>query len=303
MNGLTPGDVPVCWRCRIRCWLYARAVSEQRREPSDGTDEMVLGRPSAALSPYVDRYIGYRQERLSSGRHQGLPSRHMTLIISLADPVTVLTMPGLPGSAHTFPGLISGLHAGPVTIAADRLQFGIHVDLTPWAAGALLGHPAGVLAGGVYGITSVLGVRGSELLERVREAADWASRFAAIDLVLGRAQASGVWTAQPEVTQAWTALLRTGGRIPVHQLARHVGWSRRYLSERFRRELGLAPKTAGRVIRFDRSHTALTRQGRPGLAQIAADCGYADQAHLTREWRELAGQTPSAWMAAELRGG
>ena len=261
--------------------------------------EMVLRRPSAALSPYVDRYVGYRQDRLASGTHQGLPSRSMTLIISLADPVTVLSMPDPTATPQAFPGLISGLHAGPVTIAADRVQYGIHVELTPWAAGALLGHPAGVLASGIYDIRDVLGTRGSELLDRVREARDWTSRFAALDRVLG-AHSERAWAPRPEVAQAWTTLVRTGGRVPVNQLARHVGWSRRHLGERFRTELGLSPKTAGRVIRFDRSHTALTRPARSGLAQIAVECGYADQAHLTREWRELAGLTPSAWMAAEL---
>ncbi len=264
-----------------------------------GAAEMVLGRPSASLSPYVDRYVGYRQDRLPSGTHRGLPSRSMTLIISLADPVTVLSMPDPTATPQTFPGLISGLRAGPVTIAADRFQFGIHVELTPWAAGALLGHPAGVLGSSVFDVTDVMGRRGSELLDRVREATDWESRFAAVERVLG-ADLRREWTPPPEVSEAWTALVRTGGRIPVHQLARHVGWSRRHLGDRFRRELGLTPKAAGRVIRFDRSHTALTRPTRSGLAQIAAECGYADQAHLTREWREFAGQTPSAWMAAEL---
>jgi len=264
-----------------------------------GAVEMVLGRPSAALSPYVDRYVGYRQDRLTCGTHQGLPSRSMTLVVSLAEPIRMLSLPDPTAPPQAFTGLISGLHAGPVTIAADRFQFGLHIELTPWAAGALLGHPAGVLAGGVYDVADVLGRCGTELVERVREAPDWASRFAALDRVLG-AQVGLAWTPQPEVEQAWTALLRTGGRIPVQHLARHVGWSRRHLGERFRRELGLSPKTAGRVIRFERSHTALTRPTRAGLAEIAAVCGYADQAHLTREWRDLAGQTPSAWMAAEL---
>lgn len=264
-----------------------------------GASEMVLGRPSAALAPYVDRYVGYRQSRLQAGTHQGLPSRSMTLIISLADPVRMLSKPDLAAAPQTFTGLIGGLHAGPVTIAADRLQYGIHVALTPWAARALLGHPAGVLAGGVYDVADVLGARGGELIARVREAPDWASRFAALEHVLAARMDQG-WVPQPEVGHAWTTLVRTGGRIPVQQLAQQVGWSRRHFGERFRRELGLSPKAAGRVIRFERSHNFLIRPHRGALAEIAAECGYADQSHLTREWRELAGQTPSTWMAAEL---
>ncbi|MEJ7703004.1 MAG: AraC family transcriptional regulator [Geodermatophilaceae bacterium] len=268
-------------------------------EPSAGAAEMVLGRPSAALSPYVDRYVGYRQNRLTDGTHQGLPSRSMTLIVSLADPIRVLSMPDPGASPKEFTGLISGLHAGPVTIAADRFQFGIHIELTPWAAGALLGHPAGAIAGDVYDLADIMGARAADLIDRVREAPDWAARFAAPDQILG-APAHRQCAPEPEVTHAWNLLLHTGGRIPVQELADHVGWSRRQFGERFRRELGLTPKAAGRVIRFQRSHLALTRPERPELADIAAVCGYADQAHLTREWRDLAGQTPTAWMAAEL---
>ncbi len=57
---------------------------------------------------------------------------------------------------------------------------------------------------------------------------------------------------------------------------------------------GLGVKTAGRVARFSRS-TDLVRSGRP-LAEVAARCGYADQQHLSREWRGLAGTSPSRWL-------
>lgn len=262
-------------------------------------NEAVLGKPAPGLGRYVDNYVGYRQEGRADGLHQGLPSRSLTLVISLADPVRLLRMPDPAAAPDAFTALIAGLHAGPVTLAADELQYGIHVNLTPWAAGALLGHPARVLAGGVYDVRDVLGTRGTELVERVREAPDWPARFAALDAMLGSGLDRG-WEPQPEVAQAWAALVRSGGRVPVHNLARDIGWSRRHLGERFRQELGLSPKAAGRVIRFQRSHGALVKAHRAGLAEIAAECGYADQAHLTREWRDLAGQTPTAWMAAEL---
>ncbi len=79
-----------------------------------------------------------------------------------------------------------------------------------------------------------------------------------------------------------------------------MGWSRRHLSERFRVELGLAPKVAGRVVRFERARRLLERADRPGLADLASACGFYDQAHLNREWRELAGCSPTAWLAEEL---
>jgi transcriptional regulator GlxA family with amidase domain len=54
-----------------------------------------------------------------------------------------------------------------------------------------------------------------------------------------------------------------------------------------------------RVMRFERARRLLVSHARPALADVAAACGYADQAHLTRDWRALAGQSPRAWLASE----
>ncbi|WP_249715084.1 helix-turn-helix domain-containing protein [Rhizomonospora bruguierae] len=84
-------------------------------------------------------------------------------------------------------------------------------------------------------------------------------------------------------------------------LAREIGWSTRYLSRRFA-EIGLAPKVAGRVARFDRARRLMVaRGGAYPLAALAADCGYADQAHLTREFGALAGAPPARWWREEFR--
>ena len=73
-----------------------------------------------------------------------------------------------------------------------------------------------------------------------------------------------------------------------------------------RAETGLTPKAAGRVIRFDRARKLLVRELATAtadyrLADLAAACGYFDQAHLAREFRALAGCPPSQWLAEEFR--
>ena len=89
-----------------------------------------------------------------------------------------------------------------------------------------------------------------------------------------------------------------GGRTQVAGVASDVGWSTRHLEQRFRGELGITPKAAVRITRFERSVDA-ARDPRRRLADVAADCGYADQAHLAREWRDLAGLPPSRWRAED----
>ena len=75
---------------------------------------------------------------------------------------------------------------------------------------------------------------------------------------------------------------------------------RRHLTEQFRRSYGIGPKECARVIRFERARALLGSGRRPTLAEVAAACGYADQSHLTRDWKRFAGSTPSAWLADEL---
>jgi transcriptional regulator GlxA family with amidase domain len=91
----------------------------------------------------------------------------------------------------------------------------------------------------------------------------------------------------------------------VAELAGETGWSPRHLDNRFRSEIGLTPKAAARVIRFDRARRMLMRRvrdgGPPALADLAAAGGYYDQAHLAREFRGLAGCPPSRWLAEEFR--
>jgi transcriptional regulator GlxA family with amidase domain len=86
-------------------------------------------------------------------------------------------------------------------------------------------------------------------------------------------------------------LCGTGGRARVESVADHVGWSRRHLAARFQGEFGLAPKRLARVARFQRARALI--DARLPLAIAAAEAGYADQSHLNRDWRALAGRTPT----------
>ena len=85
----------------------------------------------------------------------------------------------------------------------------------------------------------------------------------------------------------------------------HVALSPRHLTTLFQRELGLSPKRVARLVRFDaglRRADAGGRAGRPvELAAVAAACGYADQSHLDREFRDHLGTSPTGWLAEEHR--
>ena len=95
---------------------------------------------------------------------------------------------------------------------------------------------------------------------------------------------------RPRWRGRYARLAAADGRLAVGPLADEVGWSRRHLAARWRRDVGMGPKAVARVLRFQRA-LRLLRAGR-GLADVAYDCGFADQPHLNREFRALGGSTP-----------
>jgi AraC-like DNA-binding protein len=245
-------------------------------------------------------YSGYRQEGVPPGRHRGLPSPYLTLIITLDDPLTVSAHPDPADPPGTYVTLAGGLHTTPAVITHPGRQSGIQLALSPLGARALLGRPAGELAGIDVDGSEVLGDAARELHERLREVVSWPARFALLDEIL-LAHADLDQQVTPDIAEAWRLLTCSGGRIQAGELARRVGWSARYLQRRLLTETGLTQKAAARVTRFDRARRTLQRQPGLPLAGLAAGCGYYDQAHLAREFRDLAGCPPSAWLAEEFR--
>jgi AraC-like DNA-binding protein len=286
-----------------------------RESSAHVVDEHLRGIPAEPLRRYVAAYTGYRQRGVPPARHRGLPSPYLTLIFTLDEPLTIAAHPDPRQPPGEFGTLLGGLHSVPALITHAGAQSGIQVALRPLGARALLGLPAGELAELDVPAEAVLGGVCAELRDRVRAAAGWPERFAVLDeILLRRVAAAGALrpdalrpdAAGAEVSWAWRQLLREGGALRVSELAAGTGWSGRHLTSRFRAEIGLTPKAAARVIRFDRARKLLVRnltEATPGyrLADLAADCGYFDQAHLAREFRALAGCPPSQWLAEEFR--
>ncbi len=199
----------------------------------------------------------------------------------------------------SFLSFVGGLHAAPALVESRGDTEGLHVVLKPLGARALLGVPAGALAGGVFHLDDVLGSpTDSELQARLREARTWARRFDVLDELF--AARLGPQSAAPELAWACRKIIEQRGGARVEGVARDIGWSRRHLSERFGAELGITPKTLARIVRFEQACALIRRRGGGALAHIAAAADYYDQSHMTREWLALAGCTPRTWIREEL---
>jgi AraC-like DNA-binding protein len=135
------------------------------------------------------------------------------------------------------------------------------------------------------------------LEERLMDCASPDTAFAvlkrAVDARLAQRDGAGA----PRRVQEAIASLARGGEV--HRVAREVGMSERSLYRDLVRWSGLAPKILARILRMQRCLAAL-RAGQTPLALLALRMGYADQAHMTRELKALAGVTPRE-VAAPVR--
>jgi AraC-like DNA-binding protein len=218
------------------------------------------------------------------------------LILSFGPRLDVVDKPGGEGAGRSYVSFVAGLHPGPTLTQVEGSQFGLQVYLTPLGAYQILGIPGAALAHRVVEPEAVAPGLAGSLPDHLASLPTWAERFAVVDDVLLRMADRGP-APDPLVSWMWRRLQDSGGRITVAELVRKSGWSHRHVTTRFREQVGLTPKAASRVIRFERAAVSLA-SGAPALADIAARSGYADQSHLTREFVRLAGDTPARFATA-----
>lgn len=258
--------------------------------------------PAPGLRDCIAFYSGYQQRGVPPRTHRGLPSPYLTLIVTFDEPLVIARHVDPRRTPGAYDTLIGGLHTTPAIITHGGSQSGVQLAVHPHGARSLFGLPAGELSGIDFELGELCAPLARELQQRVQAASSWSQRFDAIDQVLLRAM-DPARAPSPEVLQAWR-ILRSDAGTSTAALARRVGWSERHLRSRFVTEIGLTPKAASRVFRFDLARRDLQRRGASGtfsLADLAPAHGYYDQAHLAREFRALAGCSPTRWLAEEFR--
>jgi len=246
--------------------------------------------PPGDLAPYVDRLWLRTTLRAPARVHRVLPDGCADVIIDA--------------------GRASAALVGPMTRAievADDPSELIAVRFKPGTAAALTGCPLSELTDASVELTA-LGLGGA-LADRIAGAAArgdaprLAARIPLSAIAHARMAELVGWLRQrladaappdPRIARA-VARLSTG-EVRVDDVADALGLTRQHLARGFRREVGITPKQLARIARMQRAAAALRRGG--DLARLAAELGYFDQSHLSRELHDLAGVTPAA-LAAE----
>jgi len=271
----------------------ADGVVLTRRVSERGVHETAQ-RATSTPGAVVRHYVGYEEWPEPGFLRREMARLGVALILGFGDSMEVFEGE-VGGPVRTLGAFVVGNQSHSSLTGIAGHQLGVQVDLTAVGARALFGD-VGELNDAVVPLDEALGARGARLVERLAETPTWEARLGLLDEDLGGGVS--VPALSPEVAWLRRRLVASNGQARVEPLMDETGWSRRHVTERFRHQLGLAPKAYARLLRFEHARSLLgCPQPNRTLADVATETGYYDQSHLTRDFVAFAGMTPGAYAA------
>jgi AraC-like DNA-binding protein len=232
--------------------------------------------PHPALAPWVQCY--WELEGLGSGPQIIYPDGRPEIVFHFGD------APASAGEVQPRAMFVAQMKSA-VTVRPSGITDVLGIRFKPAGAWALLRFGQAEIAGSIIALDEVCVELGRRVFEKLKECPDRRARVATIESVL-----------LARVPQQKTALdsianLVLGGTLSVQQAREELGISERQCERMFQSATGIGPKLLHRIGRFRRA-LAQASSGAP-WSRVAADCGYSDQSHLVRDFREFTGAPPT----------
>ena len=250
--------------------------------------------PGPPLSYFVENLWYYRDLETDHAKEKLLPDASMELIIDLGEGEKKLYDRN---DTTRYTGFnrcwVSGMQRRYIVIGAEQGASMIGAHFRTGGAAPFFGFPMSELASSVVELDLIWKREILSLREQLLEAESVESKFDLLEAYLiGKAQAR----LDPDKTiSAALNRLRSWPVMPLRDLASHLGLTHKQMISRFDVRVGLTPKQVSRLFRFRSSLEVAYRSPSPDWSDVAADCGYYDQAHMIHEFQEFAGMTPEEY--------
>ena len=243
------------------------------------------------LRPWIEQ-IWYSQGALPASQERVLPSATCELVVNLGAPMLLLQGRG---EARMTGAIVSGLMTRPLLIGHPQVHEAIGMRVSPLGLRALIHAPAAALADYNAALADVLEAPHDALAARCRQGRT-PHEVLALAIAWARERVASR-PAEPDPLVVWSVaqLMREDARMRVDTLVRRSGYGATRFRQRFVDELGVTPQTFARLIRFRRALEQL-RADTP-LIELALQLGYADQAHLCRDFQRFGATTPTQVLA------
>lgn len=250
---------------------------------------MVRYVPRPPLDRYVDCFWWSRRDAPQAFCEHMLPSGRAHLVFALHEEALSYARGGSTESVAWRGNIVHGPQWGHYVTGPKLPGVVAGVSLRAGSAGAILGAPTSEIADKHVSLSSLWGTRADELQERLSATREPSEAFALLERYLS-ARIEAPLLMHPAVAEV---LATSWMPDRVSTIQRSTGFSPKHFIALFRAAVGLTPKHYFRIQRFNEVTRRLALQLEPSLSDLAAELGYSDQAHLSREFRELAGISPS----------
>ena len=252
-------------------------------------------RPAAPLDTYVELFWWSQRAAPQLACEYMLPGGSAQLIFALHEtPIVCRPSTTSTDSVIWSRGVVHGPQWNYFVSGPKPRGAVVGVAFRPGAAGAILGVPITEVTDRHITIDELWGDRGRALHDRLLAANHPFDVFRILEQAL-TARLKRPLLIHPAVAHALAARSTSGSSTRVSDVQRGAGYSPKHFIELFRSAVGLTPKHYYRVQRFTTVLQGLASGKAVKLADLAAEAGYSDQSHLTREFRDFAGITPTQY--------
>lgn len=241
-------------------------------------------RPDTRIARFV--------ERIAFSSDEGEPGPHAFRVVPDGCIDLLFSVPADAASRGAARADVFGTKTRPLLVESGPPVENVAVRFRPGAAVRFLRTRASALTDAAVDLAAFWGEGGRALVRAVARTGSADARAAVIErALLERLDDAADADALDRVVQAAVSIIaKGGGRVPVREIAARLQVGERRLERAFSDRVGVGPKRLSRILRFRRASAALARGARQ--ADVAFDAGYSDQAHLLRDFRELAGAPP-----------
>jgi AraC-like DNA-binding protein len=262
-------------------------------EASPGRWRFSSATPDPALVGIVQEYWEV-EGRLTPFRERVLPNGYTELMVNLGPPHQLVTQAGTRVWERAW---FSGLHERAIVIESHAGTHLVSARLHPLGALRLLGPAVAGLVNSVVDLAALLGPAADQLRSLLLAAVSPGQRFARLERFLEQLVSPSL-VPSAIVCQGARMIEDAHGNLRIAEILDELGVSRKQLWFRFTRELGLSPKAYARLQRFVWTLARLRESTTVEWSRLAAAAGYADQAHLVRDFRRAAFASPTEFLRA-----
>ena len=196
------------------------------------------------------------------------------------------------GSTTDLPhSMLLGPQLSRVDLSVGYHMLVIYVGFHPCGLHRLLGIPLCEMIDQTIDARMILGREIEEVTEQLYETRGYDQMNAIVQRYLLQ-KASRLKQELP-VDQVLVGMLQKGNLVNIDKLSQEACVSVRQLERQFKERIGMPPKYYARLVRFSRAWDLRERNPHFSWSQIAYACGYADQMHMIRDFKEFVGVTPT----------